>query len=307
MRKIISLIKKIPDFFDKDKVVPFLFFTPHLIIFSIFFIIPFIFGIIISLYDWNIFAMDGEFIGFENYFKILFDKESIYYEYFRNGLFNTLKFVVISVPCLVIIPLIIAILIDLEPFGAKFFRAVFYMPSLLSISTVILIWVWILNTNVGIMNYWLNKLGLASVAWLTSQPAAWIALVVITIWWTVGGNLIIFGASLKEIPQSLYEAAEIDGANYFKSVWHITLPGIKNQLLYISIMTTLASFNVFGQPQLATGGGPTESTKVLMMYIRDIAFGGGRPNPGIAMAMAVVLGCIMIFISIIQAKFFKQK
>lgn len=195
---------------------------------------------------------------------------------------------------------------NVEPKGYKIFRAIFYLPNLFSIATLVLIWRWVLNTNVGVLNLTLANVGIDSIPWLSQQPFAWVALVVMTVWWTIGANMIIFTASLKEVPEHLYEAAEIDSANTWQKMIYITLPSIRNQLIYITIMTTIASFNVFGQPQLATGGGPEESTTVLMMYIRNIAFGGGRPNPGIATAMTVILGLIMITISIIQVRIIRR-
>lgn len=283
------------------------FLAPHLIIFTMFFVFPFFYGIVISLFKWNMFNPDQrEFIGLANFTKILFDSGSIYHQYFFNGLKNTFIFVGLSVPLLIIVPLIFAMLINVEPKGYKVFRGIFYLPSLLSISTLVLIWKWVLNTNVGILNLTLGELGFDAIPWLSAQPFAWISLVMMTVWWTIGGNMIIFTASLKEIPETLYEAADVDGANTWQKFWKITLPGMRNQLVYITIMTTLASFNVFGQPQLATGGGPTESTKVLMMYIREIAFGGGRPNPGIATAMALLLGIVMIIISVFQSRVVKR-
>jgi multiple sugar transport system permease protein len=289
------------------KFEPGLFIAPHLILFSIFFIIPFFYGLMISLYDWHLFFPEERtFIGFDNFKRILFESDHIYYKYFWNGLRNTFTFVVLSVPLLVAFPLFLAALLNVEPKGFKFFRAVFYLPSLFSIATLVLIWRWVLNTNIGILNLTLGELGFDVIPWLSSQPFAWISLVLMTVWWTIGGNMIIFTAALKEVPDNLYEAADIEGATIFQKFFKITLPSIRNQLVYIFIMTTLASFNVFGQPQLATGGGPNESTTVLMMYIRNIAFGGGRPNPGIATAMAVILGIIMIMISIAQTRIIKR-
>ncbi len=291
----------------KSKLIPSAFFLPHLIIFFTFFVFPFFYGIVISLYDWNLFNADlREFIGFENFRRILFDSDSIYYRYFWNGLRNTFTFVVLSVPPLVITPFLLASLMNVEPKGYKIFRAIFYLPNLFSIATLVLIWRWVLNTNVGILNLTLAHVGIDNIPWLSQQPFAWVALVLMTVWWTIGGNMIIFTASLKEVPENLYEAGDIEGANIWQKMRFITLPSIRNQLIYITIMTTIASFNVFGQPQLATQGGPEESTTVLMMYIRNIAFGGGRPNPGIATAMAIVLGVIMIIISVLQAKVIKR-
>ncbi len=290
-----------------SKLLPGAFFLPHLIIFFTFFIFPFFYGIVISTYNWNLFNPDlREFVGLDNFRRILIDSDSIYYRYFWNGLRNTFTFVVLSVPPLVITPFLLASLMNVEPKGYKVFRAIFYLPNLFSIATLVLIWRWVLNTNVGILNLTLAHVGIDNIPWLSQQPFAWVALVMMTVWWTIGGNMIIFTASLKEVPEHLYEASDIEGANTWQKMIYITLPSIRNQLIYITIMTTIASFNVFGQPQLATQGGPEESTTVLMMYIRNIAFGGGRPNPGVATAMAIVLGVIMIIISVVQVKIIKR-
>lgn len=200
----------------------------------------------------------------------------------------------------------IASLMNVEPRGYKIFRAIFYLPNLFSIATLVLIWRWVLNTNVGALNLTLEQVGITRVPWLSEQPFAWAALVLMTVWWTIGGNMIIFTASLKEVPDNLYEAGDIDGASMWQKMRYITLPSIRYQLIYITIMTTIASFNVFGQPQLATEGGPDESTTVLMMYIRNIAFGGGRPNPGIATAMAIAMGIVIILIGLAQAKIIRR-
>ncbi len=291
----------------RSRLVPGAFFLPHLIIFSIFFVFPFFYGIYISFFDWNLFNPDlREFVGLDNFRRILFDSDSIYFRYFWNGLRNTLTFVVLSVPPLVIFPLIIASLMNVEPKGYKIFRAIFYLPNLFSIATLVLIWRWVLNTNVGALNLTLGELGIDNIPWLSEQPFAWISLVLMTVWWTIGGNMIIFTASLKEVPDNLYEAGDIDGASIFQKMRYITLPYIRNQLIYITIMTTIASFNVFGQPQLGTEGGPDESTTVLMMYIRNIAFTGGRPNPGVATAMAIAMGVVIILIGVGQAKIIKR-
>lgn len=291
----------------RSKLLPSAFFLPHLIIFGIFFVFPFLYGIYISLFDWNLFNPDlRDFVGLDNFRRILIDSDSIYYRYFWNGLRNTLTFVVLSVPALVIVPFMIASLMNVEPRGYKIFRAIFYLPNLFSIATLVLIWRWVLNTNVGALNLTLEQVGITRVPWLSEQPFAWAALVLMTVWWTIGGNMIIFTASLKEVPDNLYEAGDIDGASMWQKMRYITLPSIRYQLIYITIMTTIASFNVFGQPQLATEGGPDESTTVLMMYIRNIAFGGGRPNPGIATAMAIAMGIVIILIGLAQAKIIRR-
>ena len=157
------------------------------------------------------------------------------------------------------------------------------MPTVFSISAVILIWQWQFNSS-GFINSLLVSMGLDKIPFLNVQPWAWISILIVTIWWTIGTNMVIVGAGLKDIDKSLYEAAEIDGANYFQQLRYISVPGVANQLFTITIMTTIASFNIYGQPQLLTNGGPDYTTTVLMMRIRGLPF-GTNPQPGIAAAM----------------------
>lgn len=291
----------------KENAAAYAFLLPYLVLFSIFFIFPFVYGLVISFFDWNLFAPEETvFIGFENYKKIWFNDQSIYYMYFWTGLKNTLTFVIFSVPFLVLIPLLLSVLIDNEPRGYKFFRTVLFMPTVLSISSIILVWRWQLNTNGGFINSMLLKFGFDEIPFLVAQPWAWISIIVVTIWWTMGTNMVIFGAGLKNIDRSLFEAASIDGANYYQTFRFITLPSLAPQMLIVMITTVLASFSIYGQPDLLTSGGPNFTTTVLMMRIRPLAI-GPQANPGVATAMAVSMGILMIVISIIQAKIIRRR
>ncbi|XFA99272.1 carbohydrate ABC transporter permease [Candidatus Izemoplasma sp. B36] len=291
----------------KKQVTPLFIASPYLTIFAIFFIIPFLYGILISFFDWNLFFPEQTtYVGFENYHKILFDVESIFHTYFWTGLKNTLLFVVVSVPFLIGIPLILAMLIDIKPFGYKFFRTILFMPTVLSISAVILIWKWQFYSNGGFINSILVKLGFEEIPFLLSQPWAWISIVLVTIWWTMGTNMVIFGAGLKNIDKSMYEAASIDGANYFQSMRYITIPSLAPQMFIVAITTMIASFNIYGQPDLLTQGGPNFSTTVLMMRIRGLAY-GANSKPGIATSMAIMMGLIMIVLSLVQAKYLRKR
>lgn len=286
-----------------DGLVPYLFILPHLVFFCMFLVIPTVLGFWISLNKWD-YLTAPTFVGFKN-FAALFNKDTIDYMEFWITFGNTLKFVIFSVPILIIIPLILATLLNTKIRGKNFFRALFYSPSVLSVSTVTLIWLWMLDTNAGLINYYIEKLGFDRVAWLTSLPWAWVALVGMTAWWVIGGNLILFLAGLQDIPESLYEAASIDGAGTWQKFRNITLPGLSRTTLFVTIMTTLGQFNVFGQPYMTTKGGPGTSTKVLLMYIRDVAFRQYRM--GSASAMAIMMGLFMITFSIIQFRLMKPK
>lgn len=284
-----------------------LFLAPYLIVFAIFFVYPFFYGFYISFFKWNLTDSSKiQFVGLDNYINLLTKQDYLYHNYFIEGMKNTLLFVGISVPLLLIVPLGLALLINLKPPGYKLFRILFFMPTVLSVSAVALIWKWQFDTNSGFINGLAKLLGMkGETAWLSTQPYAWIAITATTVWWTTGTNMVIFGAGLKEVDKSLYEAAGIDGCNGVKSFFHITLPSIKNQFIICLITTIIASFNIYGQPTLMTAGGPNKSTIVLLMRIRELLFANGQA--GVASAMAIMLGIIIIIISILQNVLTKER
>ena len=276
----------------------FLFAVPFLVIFALFFIFPFFSGIAQSFVN-----RKGEFVGLQNYRNILFSQDFTYRADFFRGLKNTLTFVVFAVPLLIVIPLFIAVLIDIQPKGYKFFRALLFMPTVFSISSVILMWKRVLEVETGFINGIFKFFNMNQINFLGSQPWAWISLLVVTIWWTMGTNIVILGAGLKNIDKAVYEAAAIDGASYIKTVFSITLPLLVGQIIVVFIMTLLASFNVYGQPALLTVGGPERSTQVLLMVILDNLF----DRPYVASARSLMLGAIMIVISLAQAAIARKR
>lgn len=282
---------------QKMRSLPLLFIGPHLIIFTIFFLIPVIFGIYISFTDWDL-VSTPTFVGLDNYKELLFNSHSTFYEQFHNGLFNTFKFVIMTVPFCIAIPLLLAAALNTKPALAKFFQALFYMPSLFAISAIVIIWTLMFNVSYGPVNHFLHS----TIPWTSTQPYAWITLVIVTVWWTIGGNMIIYQAALNGIPKDYYEAADIDGATSVQKFFKITLPSIKGQILYTLVMTTIAQFNVYGQPLMLTGGGPNNSTRVLLMNIQQNAFGSGQSIAGVSSAMAILLGICIMVVSAFQFK-----
>ncbi|WP_461214539.1 carbohydrate ABC transporter permease [Lacticaseibacillus sp. GG6-2] len=286
----------------RNHALPWLFVAPHLVIFTIFFLIPIFFGLYISFTSWNLVG-DPHWVGLANYKEILFNSKSVFYTQLHNGLKNTLIFVVLSVPFCIAVPLLLAMALNAKPKFMKFFQALFYMPSLFAISAVVIVWNLIFNVTYGPLNHYLNL----HTVWTGSQPYAWIVIVVVTVWWTIGGNMIIYQAALNGIPKDYYEVASLDGASSFQQFIHITLPGIRGQILYTVVITTIAQFNIYGQPLMLTKGGPNSSTSVLLMYIQQNAFGSGQSIAGIASAMAIVLGFCIMIVSAIQFFFLRDK
>ncbi|MDZ5711232.1 carbohydrate ABC transporter permease [Jeotgalibacillus haloalkalitolerans] len=276
----------------------FLFVLPYLIMFTLFLVVPLVYGIYISFHDWNLISPIHPFVGLENY-SAIFTSGTPENRVFLNGLKNTAQFVIYSVPLLVIVGLGLAMLVNSLPDKIRgFFRTAYFLPYAISVSVIAVLWLWMLDSNSGLLNQFLNSLGMDSIPWLTRLPFAWISLVIATVWWTIGFNMIIFINALNEVPEELYEAADIDGASSWHKFLHITLPSIRPIMIFVVITSTIASFNVYGQPYLMTRGGPGESTEVLLMGIVQQAF--ELRQMGSAAAMAMLMALIMIVISVGQ-------
>lgn len=289
----------------KSSLTSALFVLPYLIMFLSFLMVPLIYGIYISFHDWDLLSDEHPFIGLKNYIEI-FKPKSALNSLFFEGLWNTLQFVIYSVPLLVIVGLGLALLLNGLPAKIRgVFRTVYFIPYSISVSVIAIIWLWMLDTNSGLINNYLIKLGFNPVPWLTSMPYAWISLVAATLWWTIGFNMIIFINALNEVPEELYEAGAIDGASAWNKFVHITLPSIRPIMLFVIITSTIASFNIYGQPYLMTRGGPGNSTEVLLMGIVEQAF--DQRQLGSASAMAIVMALIMVTISIVQFKLSNSK
>ena len=281
----------------KKKIGPYLFIMPHYLIFIIFFLIPAIMSVYVSFCNWD-FVTAPRFTGLENYITILKDNNSYYFKLFWNSFKNTVGYVLISVPLLVFVPLFLSVALSKIKKGNSFFQSIFYFPYLLSVATVVLTWRWLLDKTFGVV----NRLFHLDIAWNLDQPYFWIAVIVMSLWWGLGGNMVIYIAGMSSIPKDLYEAADIDGAGNLKKFFYITLPGLKNQMMYAIIITTIASFNIYGQPLMfANMSKLTNDKNVLLVAIQQTAF-GTQQAAGMATAMAMVLGIILVIVSSLQFK-----
>ncbi|MGA4506746.1 carbohydrate ABC transporter permease [Propionibacteriaceae bacterium G1746] len=273
--------------------VPWLFLAPFLILFAGFVVAPAVYGIFISLHDWDFTFENRPFIGLQNY-RDLFDPESVISQPFWNGMKNTGLFVLMSVPFLVSLPLLLALLLNRQFPGRTFFRAMFFAPYVLGVSVIGLMWSYLLDGQFGFINFLFGT----NIQWTTEQPWAWISLVGVTVWWTLGFNAIIYMAGLADIPTEHYEAASLDGANAWQKFVNITLPGLRPVLIFIFITTVLASANMFGQSLLITNGGPTESTRTVLMVMTDLGFSQSRA--GAAAAESYILALSLAVVSVVQ-------
>jgi putative chitobiose transport system permease protein len=278
---------------------PFLFLVPGVIILGAFIFYPMLNAIWLSFTNYNIVA-EADFIGLENYKELFSDA------LFWKVLGQTLLYLVIVVPALVILPIFLAILVNQQVKGIGFFRSAYYVPVVTSMVVVGIAWKWV-YADKGILNYILESVGLISepVNWLTSTTTSIFAVMVVTIWKGLGYYMVIYLAGLQSISDDLYEAAEIDGASKWKQIWHITIPLLMPSIMIVTIMSSISAMKVFEEIYVMTGGGPLNSSKTLVFYIYEEAF--DKLQMGYASAAGVILFVITLIFSVINITFMSKK
>jgi multiple sugar transport system permease protein len=287
-----------------SRATPYLFLLPYLVLFVTFIGVPAVFGIWISLHSWDFLLPAKPFVGLDNY-KALFDPTSVQYLPFWNSMRATAIFTVASVPFLISIPLGLAVLLNRQFPGRTFFRAVFFAPYVLGVAVIGLMWAYLLDPSFGAVNGLLGLFGVPPVPWITDQPWAWISLVGVTVWWTIGFNAVIYLAGLADIPNDQYEAAEIDGATAWQQFRYVTVPGLRPVLIFVITVTILASANMFGQAFLITQGGPGDTTRTAIIEITDR--GLGQYRMGEAAAMSYLLAVFLAIIAAINFYLLREK
>lgn len=274
---------------------PYLFILPFVILLLTFVVGPAIAGVWISLHSWDYMLPDKPFVGAKNYTD-LFTPGSLTFESFWHGMRATAIFTVASVPFLVLFPLVVAMVLNRKFPGRNIFRAIIFAPYVLGVAIVGLLWNYLLDTQFGLINAVLGWFGISPIGWTQEQPWAWIGLVGMTVWWTLGFNCVIYLAGLQSLPEEHYEAAELDGAGSWGKFRYITIPGLRNIFVFVITMTILASANMFGQSYLVTNGGPGDSTRTALMVMTEE--GLRRFQMGTASAMSYVLAFFLALIAI---------
>ena len=278
----------------KRDLLPYAYIAPHLFFFIIFFMTPAIYGVYAAFTKWDLFS-EPVFTGLENFKTLLFDSQNTYYKQLRNGLWNTIKFVIFCVPFCIIVPLSLALALNARPKGNKIFQALYYLPSLMSISTVTLTWRYVFNTQYGIVNKFLGV-----DANFFMPPYTWVMLVIVTVWWCTGSTMVIYQSALASVPQDQYEAASVDGAGTIQKFFNVTLPNMTYPLMYTLVTAVVAQFNIYGQPDILVGFSNAEANSVLLQYIYENSV--KKQVAGMSSAMAVILGLCIMVVSFIQMR-----
>lgn len=290
---------------DRAGITPWLFLAPFLALFLTFVIAPAVLGAWISLHQWDYTLPGKPFVGLENYAR-LFDPGSITFDAFWGSMRATAIFTIFSVPLLLVVPLLVALLMNQAFSGRNLFRAAFFAPYVLGVAVIGVLWRYLLDANIGLVNYYLGLLGLPDdMAWTTSTPAVWVTLVGVTVWWTLGFNAVIYLAGLQDINKELYEAARVDGANSWQQFWNVTFPGLKPVLSFVTLVTIIASANMFGQSYIMTEGGPGTATRTAIYQIAESGLRNYRM--GEAAAMSYVLTFFLVLLSLGVVMLFRER
>lgn len=284
---------------------PWLFLLPYLVLFGVFVVAPIVYGFWISLHAYDYTLPGKPWVGIDNYVN-LFSADSVTRDIFWTSMKATGIFTLFSVPLLLVVPLLVALLMNQKFRGRNLFRAVYFAPYVLGVAVIGVLWRFLLDRNIGVVNHYLGVIGLPDdIPWLTSVPEAWVALVGVTVWWTLGFNAVIYLAGLQDIPGELYEAARVDGANAWQQFWNVTVPGLRPVLSFVTMVTILASANMFGQSYLMTQGQPGTETRTAIYQIAET--GLRNFQMGDAAAMSYVLTVFLMLTSIVVFWVFRDR
>ncbi len=281
-----------------SKALPYMMIAPAMIICAVFMIYPIIYMVYLSFFKWNMIG-DMKFIGIENYISAFTDSE------FIQVLFNTCQFTLWTVAGFIVFGLLLALYLNKNTRINRIMQSVVFIPYIVPLVSIAFIWMWIMDSEVGLLNYILNLLGIDSVKWLSDPKVAMYSLVIVNIWKGTGYYALIFLSALQGIPAYLYEAAELDKANKWTVFFRITLPMLSPTLFFLVLTGTIASFKVFETINIMTQGGPLNSTNTLVYYIYEYGFSFYKI--GYASAVGVVLMVIvglltMVYFGLLQKK-----
>ena len=275
------------------------FLAPYLFFFGLFLIWPIIYGLWMSLTNRSLVMDRSQTVGLSNYAEALTDPQM------WSSLGNTLFFTVISSVPLVLVSFVMAYLVYTGLKGQWLWRLTFFAPFLLPVSVVTAIWAFLFTNDFGLVNGVLDRLGFSQVGWLSDEHVAMWSIALVTLWWTVGFNFLLYLSALQNIPDHLYEAAQLDGAGSWRRLFSITLPMMKSTTGLIILLQALASLKVFDQIFLLTQGGPNGATRSILQYIYDSGFIGYRL--GYASATSYIFFALIVLVSLAQMWFTKRK
>ncbi len=278
--------------FNQESITAYLFILPSLVGFFTFIVLPFIRAVQISFTEWNLLRAP-RYVGLRNYERLFVDPA------FWNALKVTLYYVVLNIPLQTVVALFMAVVMD-RVTKSVFVRGILIVPYLLSNVIVAMIWLWLLDPNLGFVNLFLQWLGLDKQPFFYSITQGMPTIAGVNIWRHMGFNALLFYAGIQSIPKSLYEAATIDGAGEWAMFRRITLPLLRPVTVFVLVTSVVGSFQIFDTVAVTTGGGPIDATRVIVYYIIQNAF--QLSQFGYATAMSVILFLILVIVTLLQMR-----
>ena len=281
----------------RRNITGYVFISPFILGFTLWFLIPAAIAAWLAFHNWNM-IRQPEFVGLGNFVKLSRDK------LFWQALKVTLIYAIVSVPLRLVLSFFVAVLLNTKVRGMSAFRTVYYLPTIVPAVANAVLWAWIFNAEFGLLNAGLHLLGLPKVRWLQEPETALAALILMSLW-ALGGSMVIYLAGLQGIPDTFYEAADIDGAGGWAKMWHITIPLMSPVILFNLILGIIGSFQVFTAGYLITNGGPQNATLFYVLYLYNSAF--KQLKMGYAAAMAWVLFLIIVVLTYIVFRRFGRQ
>lgn len=269
------------------------FLAPSALGFALFVLAPAVGVLILSFYDWNLLS-DGEFIGLDNFLRLFQDERLL--AVYRATALMALAILAVNV----VIGLLLAVLLEtrMPRWVRAVFRLSFLFPFVVSSAAVALIWRFLLNKDLGLVNFGLGFLGIERIDWLGSSFWAPVSVIIVSSWKTLGFSILVYVAGLQSIPNELREAAIVDGANAWQRFWRVTLPLLSPTVFFLVVINTINAFQLFAEPRVLTGGGPGDASRTIVEYIYDTAFGSF--DLGYASTVGITLLLVLLVLTALQ-------
>ena len=280
---------------DRSGYVFVAFFTVPFLLFNI---APIFFGIYLAFTEWGIVG-SPTWVGLANF------KEALADEWVANAFLNTLRYALIIVPGVTVLGLLFALFVHQRWPLATLARALFFTPNVVSATVIGLVWVWLLDTQFGLVNQYLGMIGIAAIPWLTSGDWALIGVSIASIWWDLGLAFVIFLAAIQDVPRDLHEAAAIDGAGRLRQFWHVTLPHLRPAISMVVTLQLIASLRIFSQVYVMTNGAPNGASQSVIHYVYQTAIVQYRL--GYASAVSMLLFALILALTILQRLVLRER
>jgi multiple sugar transport system permease protein len=279
--------------------------APAIILLIVFLVIPFLMAFGLAFTDQRLVPnpnLPTQFVGLRNFVRLVQD------EAFLRGLLNNFYFVAVVVPVQTSLALLLAVLVNQKLKGMNAFRTIYFAPVVTSMVVVAIVWAFLYNPGQGLINAFIQTISFGRLGpynWLLDTKLVFPAIMLLSIWQGVGFQMVIYLAGLQEIPQDLYEAAEVDGANKLQQFFFITFPQLRNTTIFVILATTILAFKLFDQVKVMTNGGPQNASMTTMLYI--IELGWRQLKVGYASAISIVFFLIVLGISLLQRRFLREE